>query len=32
VRAGDKAKEYGKYEHDKLIRLQQVLKEAEAVK
>ena len=32
VRVGDKAKEYGKYEHDKVIRLQQVLKEAEAVK
>jgi hypothetical protein len=32
VRSGDKAKEYGKYEHDKVIRLQQALKEAEAVK
>jgi hypothetical protein len=32
VRFGDKAKEHGKHEHGKAIRLQQVLKEAEAVK
>ena len=32
VRSGDKAKEFGKYDHDKVVRLQQALKEAEAVK
>jgi hypothetical protein len=32
VRSGDKAKEYGKYEHDKVIRLQQALKEAQPAK
>ena len=32
VRSGDKAVEYGKYERDKVIRLQRALKEAEAVK